>query len=296
MRHERNTPLSVVPQSDDHQSYGGKVDAELQVTLPGDEGSGDARRAVAILDRVFGLLDELDRAHPKRGEGKTTWTFTKLAIGSVGATIAVASPRQDVTVEEAESDLRLLVDGLAAAEVQEGIPAGWTPAAARAGIELTKLLGVTPSLAVVLGLVEDGQPAREVSITRRAGDHLSVPFNRRQVAIGSLTGELDGVTSHGARHEARLWLEHPKTMVRVYFREDLFESEIRPKLKKRVMVVGRIERDGADIPISIRMRPPIEVLPSLQDAPPLATFAGAAPDLTAGVDAADYVRRIRDSA
>lgn len=269
---------------------------ELRVMLPGPEGSADARRAVRILDKVLELLNEIDQAAVRRtaNAGTTTWGFTHLALGSVDTTIAPTRPARGRELAEAERALYRVVHGFRDAQEAEGIPAGWTPKAARLGAEIGRMIGGTVSTGLLLGVHRDGKPVSEITVTRAAGDHLIAALRTKRRSIGALVGTLESVSVH-ERNQAYLYLPPARRQsVPVVFRRDQFE-QIRAALGKRVMISGILERGAQDIPTKLDMRQ-IEILPDVGGVPALGDLAGHDPDFTGGLDPADYLRELRGTA
>ncbi|MEW2384503.1 hypothetical protein AB0873_20765 [Micromonospora sp. NPDC047707] len=265
------------------------MSTELRVTLPGPEGSADARRALAVLDRFLTLLGRLEDATLKRPVSRdhTTWSFTDVRLGSLVTTLApnrLASGATSVTIKEIAGTT---VMGLATAQHQEGLPPGWTLQAARAGAELAQLLGLLVSDGMILELLENGKPqGPRVMVTRQAAENLAAAVKTRRHSIGSVIGRLDAISLHD-RREAGLWHERTGERIAVTFDPSQMD-EIRAALGKRVEIAGRLTRDAEDRPLSVKMRS-LEVL---QDAP-VTDLIGLDPNLTGGRDPVDYLREIR---
>lgn len=270
---------------------------ELRVMLPGPEGSEDARRAVRILDKVLALLAELDHAATRRRGGPaTTWSFTRLQLGSVDTLVAPNQPGRGRTTSEVERDFYRLVEGFMDAERGAGIPTGWTKNAAKIGAEIGRYLSATATRGLLLGVHENGRTVNEITVTRRVTDHLELALSSRRQSIGSLVGKLDSVNIHNGA-EARLWLPGPRQQsVPVKFRDEQVD-QIRDALGKRVMITGRIERDAEEAPVRVIMRE-IDILRDVDDddVSPLGDLVGRDPDFTGGIPPAAYLRELRGTA
>lgn len=114
--------------------------------------------------------------------------------------------------------------------------------------------------------------------------------NGQPHSIGSVIGRLEGTTVHGAP-KAGLWVALGGHRVEVQFTRDQ-KDVVQSALDKRVEVSGFLARDVNNRPVSIKMRR-IELLP--EEDVPLSEIAGADPNLTGGLDAAEHLRRLHDA-
>ncbi|MBN1172481.1 MAG: hypothetical protein JXA67_09945 [Micromonosporaceae bacterium] len=264
---------------------------ELRVTLPGSGGSADARRALAVLDRVLIVLGRLEDATLPQREGPsepTRWAFTYLTLGSVQTVLAPSLPRRGATTASLDQLMATTVEGFAVAEEHDGIPHRWDQATATAAVDLAQLLGLLPADGVELAILRDRQPVREVTITRRAGEHLREGLSIRRVSIGAIIGRLDTISCHSG-YTAGLWPVRGGRRVEVIFDKKHLEA-VHQVWGHIVSVSGRIERDCEGRPLRIRLRH-LERLP--ETAPPLAQLVGLDPNLTGGQDPDDYLEEIR---
>src|SRR5215217_1089664 len=96
--------------------YRHRVGTEIRVTLPGQSGSADARRALQVLEKLLTLLgcleDEAVHERASRGSERTTWAFTQLQLGSVVTTLAPNRPRPGVTTATLDDVAVWAIDGL----------------------------------------------------------------------------------------------------------------------------------------------------------------------------------------
>ncbi|MEU4715518.1 hypothetical protein AB0F73_17920 [Micromonospora purpureochromogenes] len=268
------------------------MSTELRVTLPGPEGSADARRSLRVLDRFLTLLGRLEDAtlHRRGPHEHTAWGFTDVRLGSLVTTLApnrLADGATSVTLKEVAG---VAMSGLEVAEQQEGLPPGWDLRAADAGVELAQLLGLLVTDGIVVEWLQDGLLTRSVTVTRKAAENLGSALKVRRQSIGSVIGRLDTVSLH-QRREAGLWHERTGERVTVFFDKD-HTTQIQAALGRRVEVAGRIARNMDDKLISIRMRS-LELLPEDAAAAPATDLIGLDPDLTRGASPGDYLREIR---
>ncbi len=265
---------------------------ELRITLPGPEGSGDARRALVVLERLVTLLGQLEDVALNRGtmrpDERSTWGITNIRLGSLQTTIAPSRPQHGATSDLLAQVAEWTVDGFAEAEDHEGLPPRWDRTAGSTAVELANLLGLMPDLGMQLELLANGRPVRQVTVTRRSAEHLSPGVNIRRKSIGSVVGRLDSATVH-ERREAGLWPTAGGGRVAVLFRETDVDV-IRAALGCRVEVSGTLTRDANDRLISIRLRE-LEVLPN--EGPPLTGLTGMDPGFTSGLTPAEHLREIR---
>lgn len=269
---------------------------ELRVTLPGAEGAADAWRAVAALQRllvVLGQLEDVELRQDVGGGERSKWGFKELRLGSLMATVAPSQPRRGASLDTMSSALDRAVEGFAVAEERPGIPPGWNMIVAQTGAELARMFSAIESAGLRLELIRDGHTIRQVTVTRTAEQHLSAGLRVRHKSIGSVIGHLDSATLHG-RREASLWLGRSKERVVVAF-EARDVDAVRAAWGRRVEVVGVLERDPDGRLVKVRMRS-LEILAGEVDSPPLPELIGLDPDMTDGLDAADYLREIRGSA
>ncbi|MGV9805561.1 hypothetical protein [Micromonospora chersina] len=270
------------------------MDTELRVTLPGAEGNADARRALAALDRFLALLGQLEDSvlnkRATRSDERTTWAITHVRLGSLVTTLAPNRLKRGATTRTLDEVAGTAVSGLAEAEQRDGVPPGWTVKAANVGVELANVLGLLATDGMVVELLEQGQVVRNVTVTRRAAEHLAAALKVRRQSIGSLIGMLDTVSLHQKR-EAGLWLERTGERVPVTF-DATQTGQVTASLGKRVEISGRITRDLDDRLQGIKMRS-LTVLPDKAATTPASDLIGLDPDLTGGSTPEDYLREIR---
>jgi hypothetical protein len=266
----------------------------LRLTLPGPEGSADAFQATGVIQRFLVMLWQLEdagfRVAASPGEDKSSWRFQELRLGSVVATVAPRRPRTGGSVDSMNDALFKAVEGLAAAEEAEGIPAGWTVSVAQAGLDVLRLL---PASGLELELLRDGQPIRSTRVSKAAADHLAVGLKERRSSIGSVIGRLESATLRG-RREASLWPDRGTGRIQIAF-EQRDVDVIRNAWGKRVEVRGIVERDADGTAVKVRMRN-LDVLAESAGSSSLADLVGADPDITDGLDVDEYLREIRDAA
>ncbi|HEY9414418.1 MAG TPA: hypothetical protein VIQ30_06655 [Pseudonocardia sp.] len=272
----------------------GRMSTELRVTLPGPEGSADARRALAILQKLVALLSHVEDAAMKRrtpkADDRSVWGFTSLGLGSTVCTLEGNRPRGGATVDTLANVAEWTVDGFAAAERRAELPRHWSGRAGSVGADLGQMLGREAAKGMILELLRNKHPVRKVIVTRSSGEHLRSALSTHRRSIGSVIGRLDTVTLHG-KYEAGVWSELGGERAAIQFDADQVD-QIRAAWGKRVEVAGVIIRDAEDKPLTVRMRS-LEVL--RDDGPPLAGLVGFDPDFTGGMDPGDYLRKLRDA-
>ncbi|NBE80295.1 hypothetical protein [Micromonospora rubida] len=261
---------------------------ELRVTLPGPEGSADARRSLGVLERFLALLGQLEDAVLQKDSpnDRTAWGITDVRLGSLVTTLApnrLASGASAITMKEVAGTA---VTGLAEAEQHEGLPAGWTLKVANAAVELAKPLGLLAADGLMVELLQEGSPARVIHVTRQVAENLSTALRVRRQSIGSVIGTLDAITLHGQRR-AGLWHERTNRRIEVTFTATQMD-QVRAALGQRVEVSGRLIRAIDDELLSVKLRD-LEILPSS----PATDLIGLDPGFTNGADPVDYVREIR---
>jgi len=93
---------------------------------------------------------------------------------------------------------------------------------------------------------------------------------------------------------ASVWIEGTGRRVSIWFTEDQLEL-IKAGLHRRVVVSGRMLRNGAGDPVRLTLRS-LEVLQGIDKAPPLTDLIGIDPGFTGGVSTVDYLREIHGAA
>ncbi|MEV5411577.1 hypothetical protein AB0K60_22405 [Thermopolyspora sp. NPDC052614] len=261
---------------------------ELKVMIPGEGGTTDARRSFTLLERLMTLLAQLEAG--ALGSAGSTWGIERLQLGSVMTVLTPNRLAEDATGDLMADLAEWAISGFSATEEGESLPEHWPPAAIDTGVELSKQLGLLESDGMTLELLTDGRTRRRVVVTRRSADNLQKVVRRRRTSIGSVIGRLESITVHNTL-KAGLWTERGGRRVEVGFTREQKES-VQHALGKRVEISGMLTRDARDRAISIKMRR-IEQLP--EQHLPLEGIAGADPDLTGGLEAAEHVRRLHDA-
>lgn len=270
------------------------MSTRLRVTLPGPEGSQDARGALVVLERFLTLLGHLEdneiRKRAARADDRSTWGITAIELGSLVTTLAPNRVRQGSTVATLNKVADVAVAGFAEAEERDGLPTGWDGRTAATGAELARTLGLLNTDGMILELLDGDRVIRNVTVTRHAAEHLAAALQERRHSIGSLIGRLDTISVHH-RPQAGLWHERTGERVTVTFDQSQTD-QVTAALGKRVEVAGRITRTLDDRLVDLRMRS-VEILPDFRDGPQLSSLAGLDPDFTGGLDPDDYLREIR---
>lgn len=271
------------------------MDAQLRIKLPGSEGNGNARRSLAIVGKLLHLLGQLEDEAVRAGRGgrqRTTWAIRNVKLNSLDLTLAPNRLGDDVTLDLIADIGDWAVDGFAVAEIEDVLPEHWTPAAGSTGIDLGKDLGLLPSDGMELSYVVDGQVRHEVVVTRNTAEHLIAATKRKSTELGSVIGRLDTASTH-SNLVAALWTDLHGERVEVRFAERDKEV-IRAAWDKRVEVVGLITSNAWGRPTSIGMTG-LEVLPTVEESPPLTDLIGADPDMTGDLTVEEHLERLRDA-
>ncbi|HET8684399.1 MAG TPA: hypothetical protein VFM54_21375 [Micromonosporaceae bacterium] len=268
------------------------MSTQLRITLPGPEGSGDARRALVVMERLVTLLGQLEDValdvRAARAEERSKWGFGKLDLGSVSATLIPTLPQRGATSDLLREIATWAIDGFAIAEKHEGLPRQWDRSAANTAAELANLLGLTPDFGMKVELLSDWEPVRKVCVTHRSAENLRAGLKLRRRSIGSVIGRLETATVH-ERREASLWPVGGGDRVTVYFSESQIDL-IRQAWGSRVEASGVLTRDASDRLVSVRLQG-LETLPD--EGPPLTSLVGMDPNFTDGLGVDGYLREIR---
>ncbi|TDU89185.1 hypothetical protein EV138_2745 [Kribbella voronezhensis] len=254
----------------------------------------DAEAVVETLDQLLKTIVELEVAQVRGAlkAPRSRWRFTNLGLGSLHATLA------PLKVEESSSEAILdvaalrLVKGFAVAETEDVIPEGWTPTAVRRGRTLANGLKHHLPDGVTLTLVRNGEPVPDVPtarVTSEVAVHLKNALDVRQESIGSVVGMIGSINIH-RRSVAGLWPERGGSRLEVTFNaEDL--DAVRAALGQRVLVAGRLKRNGAGQIVRLDMRT-LELLPT--DHESLRELYGLDRELTDGLSSLEYLRTVSD--
>jgi hypothetical protein len=274
------------------------VHTELDVTLSGPEGAMDARQALVRLEEVLDLLADLEDADRMRPSGykrpqRSKWTFARLSLGSVRASLAPLRPGPGTTYDDLDAVNVRAVDGFAQVEDAEVLPEGRSICAARTARKLAGRLGATSDTGMRLSLIVDGKTRKTVEITRRSAVNLDRALQVRRESIGSITGSIDSMSVH-KKPFLGLWSPRGGGRIRVEIPPNLVDSA-REALGRRATVRGRIRRNASGQILNVRASR-IDVLPPVDEAPPLSHMTGRLPWLTTGADPLSFLEAAREQA
>src|SRR5690606_29233704 len=224
--------------------YPEDMHTELRVTLPGPQGSADARRALAVLDRLLNLLGYIEDSvldkPALRADERSSWGFSSIQLGSLTAPLSPSIPRRGATKETLGQVAGAVVKGFAETEQHHIVPEGWSIRAANTGVDLANLLAaVTGRMDVEL--LRHGQVVRAVSVTQRTARNLARALSVQRRSLGSVIGRLDSISVH-KRRLAGVWDSITGLRVEVTFTDNQVQ-EIKNALGKRVEIFGLITRD-----------------------------------------------------
>lgn len=255
---------------------------ELLLGVDGALGEMDFPSVMQALQRGYELLDRT--AHRLIGDRADSlrWHLTALRESSA-LTMLEASPTADVTLAE----LWEIVDtyALDLADPVGRLPDDDIPLLR----DLLADLDRTGSGALFTQRGEGGD--RVVVAPALVLPLLATPVDRPQFkVIGSVSGTLESLTVH-AKREASLYHDFDRRRVIVSFAEADY-PRVHAALRKRVELFGLLQEDSAGRPLRIRLHE-MEVLPQDEDLPTLSSLVGSMPDLTAGLDPAEYLERNR---
>lgn len=230
------------------------------------------------------VLGELDAAVSGEGSGALSWAISDLAMGS-SVTIGVTGIARDDRPNHGPAVIAACIRGLAELEEAAVRPQYFSDRALQAAKELPQPLAGEVRQVSIRGA------GRQINVTQHVAANVDEVLGQTYLAPSSVEGRLEAVSIHD-RLSFGVWepVEHRRVECR--FREDMLE-EVRSALGRRVLVTGDVRFTASGEPLrvqveSIRVFPEEDALPRTED------LAGLAPDLTGGMDSADYVRRMRD--
>jgi hypothetical protein len=255
---------------------------ELLLGVDGALGYMDFPSVVQALQRGYELLDRTaHRVLGDRADG-LRWHLTGLRESSA-LTMLAASPTEDVTSVE----LREVVETytLDLEDPLGRLPEDDVPLLR----DLLADLDRTGSGSLFTQRREGGP--RVVVAPALVLPLLAAPADQPQFKVfGSVTGTLESLTVH-AKREASLYNDFDKRRVVVSFAEADYQR-VHAALRKRVEIVGLLQEDSAGRPLRIRLHD-MEVLPQDEDLPTLSSLVASMPNLTGGLDPAEYLERNR---
>lgn len=229
-----------------------RVATELEVQLRGAPAELEARNVLAQMSELIRLLGQIEDVAIKadrRDGDRSSWGFTRLAVGSVDAALAPIEPRGGADWGVLDRAPLTLVDGFAHASQAEDIPAGWTEESSRTGAKIAKPLGLNADRAMVLRVLVDGNEVRKVEVTRRHHTNLVAAAKARRASVGSALGTLASVNTR--RKLAGLWTDLDDRLVRVRLNPDLV-ANIGEHIGQRVQVAGELTRNSAGQLLSVK--------------------------------------------
>lgn len=261
------------------------VSVRLDVELQGPLGGITAEVASRTLLDVDALLKSLDRERRGAAEGESDvqWTFTRLAVGSVKATMEpITSSFEDRPQKAALS----LVRGLSEAESAEVLPDDWDETSIRIARRMAGRLGDHErGLSLI---ARDGRILEEGHITRRTARNLRVADKTVSESIGSISGSLGTLSVRGqGKLSAGVWLDRgPRVTVK--FAEDML-STMKDALGRRVTISGRLYRNSRDQIVRVHMKR-LDLLESTQ---PLSDLWALDPGIAGYRDVTQHLGVIR---
>jgi hypothetical protein len=238
------------------------------------------------------LLAELDLA--RAGEQSISWVVRKLEIGS--ATIEIEAIPLNPLLDLSEGLSRDFASGLAEVAASRR-PASFSDIAwehTRAMVEILhdgigRLEVDAGDAPVVL--------TRDVVVPEGEPDDLAVSTLEpsEQEAVSTIEGSLETVNGHDPKQMYfAVWDVLYRRRIRCDFPPSLLD-EVRHGLLERVRVHGLVVFDQLGHPVRVADVRAIQVLDRNISRPGPAALRGLAPGITGGLDAAEWVRRIRDA-
>ncbi len=131
----------------------------------------------------------------------------------------------------------------------------------------------------------------EVHINQHIAANVDTLIGVRYEEIGAVEGRIEGVNVH-RRNVFSMYEFMNERRVECFFGDELYD-EVIAALRKRAIVYGTVKTNARGEPLSVRAER-IERLRSRNELPSISDLRGIDPDFTGGVDAAEYVRVIRD--
>lgn len=245
----------------------------------------------ALTAHVASLLTELDVA--ASGQPSTRWVVRDLAAGS--ALIGVEGVPVNPLFDTSDRIARELASGFSIVALEHRRPESFSERAWEDTQAIVALLHDGISRLAVDTADVSVALTEEVTLPEGEAELLSEPFEiGEQDAISTIEGWLETVNLHGGQSAFAAWDVLYRRRVRCEFPPRLLD-DVKRGLGERVRVHGRVTFDRFGRPLRIVDVTALEVLSATTTRPRPADLRGLVPNLTSGLDSADWVRRIRDA-
>lgn len=278
--------------SDDSES-GNMVGRTLHFQL----GTGDRLTLSDLrhaIQRIAGLLADLDAAAANSSQGALRWRVTLLEKRSPAKLAVTAEPvkrRDPVTGQIRRRDTSPQVEQALIGGVRT-LDSGERPEQSRIPDAAIEKIARLANQARRMGDIQVSSDLGNVSIseTTLAGIHKVIGSATR--SKGSILGRLDTIAVHHA-NEIRVWDENSDRAVRCRYPDDL-EAQVKELLRQRVLVYGMVAYNvrGQAVSVAVERLSPYEEAASLPTIEQLSGLLKRSPDESFSL--AEYMEHLRD--
>jgi len=137
-----------------------------------------------------------------------------------------------------------------------------------------------------------GTGRTEVHISQHVAANVDTLIGVRYEEIGAVEGRIEAINIHN-RSQFSVYDFVTGRGVQCSFPDTLLD-EVKAILGHRAIVHGTVRTDAQGQPVSVRVER-IERMRSREELPVISDLRGIDPDFTGGIDAAEYIRMIRDA-
>ncbi len=137
-----------------------------------------------------------------------------------------------------------------------------------------------------------GHGSHEIQISQHIAANVDTLIGIRYEEVGAVEGRIEAINIHD-RLQFSIYDFVTERAVRCSFPDTLF-GEVVAALGHRAIVYGMVRTDAQGDPVSVRVER-IEQMRSRDELPSVSELRGIDPDFAGGMDAADYVRMMRDA-
>ncbi len=239
---------------------------------------------VAAVGALHGLLQSIDLDLAGTRGRQIDWRLTGLAAGSMIATIT-GRPLPAGLRGQAVRVIDACLAGLREIRFEGTCP----PAFSDSTLTAAERLARAPRKGLEQLLLRGADD--EVAVNDDIRERIRGIRTAARALPGSVEGTLDMVSLHG-RSNFAVWERLEGYRVECYFDDELL-PDVKRGLGHRVSVAGQITYSREGIPRWVEVER-LDVYPARDGLPSVDQFIGMAPDFTDGVDAVEYVRRLRD--
>ncbi len=210
------------------------------------------------------------------------WSITNSYIDSFHIEVAcVTNPVAGAAVAQ------IFVEGMEAIEKKAERPALFDDYVLEKAKHLSNVGNRDDTARIVLG-----SGTSEVHISQHISANVDALIGFQFEEVGAVEGRITGVNIY-RRNTCSIHEYTNERRVECSFDGDLL-GEIVAALGKRAIVYGVVRTDAHGEPVSVRVER-VEQMRSRDDLPSIADLRGIDPDFTGGMDAAEYVRMMRDA-